>query len=89
AERLRETLPGAGVQVNMGGGSLKSQMKRADKSGATLALIIGDDEIARESAAVRILRGDANQQDCPLNELAGRVASMLGGKSNSRSDDGR
>ncbi|MGH8136019.1 MAG: histidine--tRNA ligase, partial [Steroidobacteraceae bacterium] len=49
AERLREALPGAGVQVNMGGGSLKSQMKRADKSGATLALIIGDDEIARES----------------------------------------
>ena len=89
AEQLRDKLPGAGVQVNMGGGSLKSQMKRADKSGAQLALIIGDDEIARNSAAVRMLRGDASQQDCRLDEVAGRVASLLGGKMNSRSGDGR
>ena len=88
AERLRDALPGAGVQVNLGGGSLKSQMKRADKSGASLALIIGDDEMARGSVAVRMLRGDAGQQDCPLEEVAGRVASMLGGMLNSRSGDG-
>jgi histidyl-tRNA synthetase len=89
AERLRDALPGAGVQANMGGGSLKSQMKRADKSGATLALIIGDDEMARSCVAVRILRGDASQQDCPWAELPGRVASLLGRKIISRSEDGR
>lgn len=89
AERLRDALPGAGVQANMGGGSLKSQMKRADRSGATLALIIGDDEMARSSAAVRMLRGDASQQDCPWDELPGRIASLLGRKLTSRSDDGR
>jgi histidyl-tRNA synthetase len=89
AEQLRDALPGAGVQANMGGGSLKSQMKRADKSGATLALIIGDDEMARSVAAVRTLRGDASQQDCPWDELPGRIASLLGRKITSRSDDGR
>jgi histidyl-tRNA synthetase len=78
AERLRDALPGAGVHANMGGGSLKSQMKRADKSGAPLALIIGDDEMARGVAAVRVLRGDASQQDCPWDELPGRIASLLG-----------
>ena len=80
AERLRDALPGAGVQVNMGGGSLKSQMKRADKSGAALALIIGDDEMAQGVAAVKMLRGDASQQDCPWDELPRRVASLLGRK---------
>jgi histidyl-tRNA synthetase len=89
AEQLRDALPGAGIQANMGGGSLKSQMKRADKCGAQLALIIGDDEMARSSAAVRLLRGDASQQDCPWDELPGRIASLLGRKMTSRSDDGR
>jgi histidyl-tRNA synthetase len=78
AERLRDGLPGAGIQTNMGGGSLKSQMKRADKSGASLALIIGDDEMARGVAAVRMLRGDASQQDCPWDELPDRIAKLLG-----------
>jgi len=89
AERLRDALPGAGIQANMGGGSLKSQMKRADKSGAQLALIIGDDEIARKSAAVRVLRADAGQQDCAWEELPARIAAMLGRKVNARSGDGR
>ena len=78
AERLRDGLPGTGIQTNMGGGSLKSQMKRADKSGASLALIIGDDEVARGVAAVRMLRGDASQQDCPWDELPDRIAKLLG-----------
>ena len=80
AERLRDALPGAGVQVNMGGGSMKSQLKRVDKSGALLALIIGDDEMAQGVAAVKMLRGDSSQQDCPWDELPRRVASLLGRK---------
>ncbi len=89
ADRLRAALPGAGVQVNMGGGSFKSQMKRADKSGAQLALIIGDDEMARSVAAIKMLRTDASQQDCPWDELPGRIASLLGREETARSDDGR
>ncbi|MGB5132941.1 MAG: histidine--tRNA ligase [Steroidobacteraceae bacterium] len=89
AERLRDALPGRGIQVNMGGGSLKSQMKRADRCGARIALIIGEDEMTRGVAAVKPLRGDAGQSDCPWDELPGRIASLLGGKLSSRSDDGR
>jgi len=78
ADRLRDALPGAGVQVNMGGGSFKSQLKRADRSGAQVALIIGDGEVARRVAAVKPLRVEASQQDCPWDELPGRMASLLG-----------
>ena len=89
AERLRDALPGTGVQANLGGGSLKSQMKRADRSGAQIALILGEDEMARGVAALKPLRGDAAvQSECPLDELPGRVASLLRRKPGSRSDDG-
>jgi len=89
ADRLRDALPRTGVQVNMGGGSFKSQMKRADKCGAQLALIIGDDELTRGVAAIKMLRADASQQDCPWDELPGRIASLLGSEVTERSDDGR
>ena len=78
AERLRDALPGAGVLANMDGGSFKAQLKRADKSGAELALIIGDDEIARGVAAVKWLRADAAQQEWPWDELPRRLAELLG-----------
>ncbi len=78
AERLRDALPGAGVLANMDGGSFKAQLKRADKSGAELALIIGDDEMARGVAAVKWLRADAAQQEWPWDELPRRLAELLG-----------
>ena len=56
AERLRDELPGRGVETNCGGGSIKSQMKRADRSGAHFALILGDDELARGVVAIKELR---------------------------------
>jgi len=79
AERLRDALPGAGVQVNMGGGSFKSQLKRADRSGAAVAVIIGDDEAARGVAAIKPLRSEAVQQECAFAELPGRLAVLLRG----------
>jgi histidyl-tRNA synthetase len=78
AERLRDALPGAGVVVNMEGGSFKAQLKRADRSGAELALIIGEDEAARGTAAVKWLRTDAAQQEWPFDELPRRLAAALG-----------
>ena len=50
-------LPGLRIEDQCGGGSIKSQMKRADRSGAPIALILGDDELARGVVAIKDLRG--------------------------------
>jgi len=89
AERLRDALPGAGVMVNMEGGSFKAQLKRADKSGATLALIIGDDEAAKDVAAVKWLRREAAQVEWAWDELPRRLAAELGTAERTGNDDGR
>jgi histidyl-tRNA synthetase len=75
AERLRDALPGRGVMLNLGGGNFKTQFRRADRSGARLALILGDAELDRGVVAVKTLRGEAGQIDCPLSELPARIAS--------------
>jgi histidyl-tRNA synthetase len=78
AETLRDADGALRVESNCGGGSFKSQMKRADKSGARVALIIGDDELARGVAALKWLREERPQQDVPLAELPAAVATALG-----------
>ena len=77
AEQLRDALPGRAVLVNLGGGNFKAQFRRADRSGARLALILGDSELDRGVAAVKPLRREGGQIDCPLTELSGRIASLL------------
>jgi histidyl-tRNA synthetase len=77
ADRLRDALPGIGVLVNLGGGGLKAQMKRADKSGAALALIIGDDEAGRRVATLKQLRVESPQQECSWDELPARIGALL------------
>ncbi len=89
AERLRDALPGAGVMLNMEGGSFKAQLKRADKSGAVLALIIGDDETAKGVAAVKWLRREAAQVEWTWDELPRRLAAELGTGGKTGNDDGR
>jgi histidyl-tRNA synthetase len=79
AERLRDALPGVRVELNLGGGSLKTQFRRADRAGALLAVIAGEDELARGVAALKPLRQDSGQTECPLSEVAQRVATMLPG----------
>jgi len=66
-EMLRDA--GANVVVNGGGGSFKSQMKRADASGARYALLIGADEAAANAVSVKPLREPGEQKTVPLNEL--------------------
>jgi histidyl-tRNA synthetase len=77
AEQLRDALPGRGVLLNLGGGNFKTQFRRADRSGARLALILGDAELDRGVAAVKPLRREDGQIDCPLKELPLRIASLL------------
>ncbi len=77
AERLRDAMPWLKVEADLGSGSMKSQFKRADKSGAAFALIIGDDELAKGVAAVKALRGEGGQEQCPFGDLAARLAQLL------------
>jgi histidyl-tRNA synthetase len=56
-ERLRDQLPGRRIVLHAGGGSFKSQMKKADRSGAAVALIWGQDELRSGSVTVKYLRG--------------------------------
>jgi len=84
AERLRDELPGRGVETNCGGGSIKSQMKRADRSGAHFALILGDDELARGVVAIKELRGEGAQHEVPLDGVAAELGRRLGAKTESR-----
>jgi histidyl-tRNA synthetase len=56
AESLRTEVPELKLQVHCGGGSFKSQFKKADKSGAEFAIILGDDEVSRGEIAIKPLR---------------------------------
>ena len=77
AERLRDALPGRRFELNLGGGNFKAQFRRADRSGAALAVILGDDELARGVAALKPLRRDAGQSESPLPELAAAIETAL------------
>ena len=61
SEHLRDSIDGLKLQVNCGGGSFKSQFKKADKSGAAFAIIIGDDEALRGEVALKSLRIEQEQ----------------------------
>ena len=78
ARRVAETLRdhGASIVLNAGGGSFKSQMKRADASGARLAVIVGDDEASANSIAIKPLREGGDQVVVPLQDLVARFAAL-------------
>jgi histidyl-tRNA synthetase len=69
AEMLRDALPHLTVMMNCGGGSFKSQFKKADKSGAAYALILGDDEVQNKVVTLKPLRDDAAQQTLAWGQL--------------------
>jgi len=62
AEEIRNEVPGLKLQVNCGGGSFKSQFKKADKIGAEYAIILGDDEVSRKELAIKSLRSEQGQK---------------------------
>ena len=77
AEELRSAFPAHGVLLNLGGGNFKAQFRRADRSGACLAVILGDAELDRSVVAVKPLRREAGQSECPVTGLVERVRTML------------
>jgi histidyl-tRNA synthetase len=62
AERMRDEVPGIRVTQNCGSGSMKSGMKRADRSGAALAVIVGEDELATGTLTIKPLRDGGEQR---------------------------
>ena len=77
AESLRDGNSALRVDLNLGGGSFKSQLKRADKCGAAYAVILGDDEVARNEAGLKPLRTDEDQLSVPLDDLAKIIGERL------------
>ncbi len=78
AEELRDQIAGVRIDVNLGGGSFKSQMKRADKSNADYALILGETEIAEQRIGLKPLRSDEDQISVARQELAAMLAIKIG-----------
>ena len=77
AESLRNTLPGAVVVSHCGGGSFKSQMKKADKSGARYAIVLGENELAAGSVGVKPLRSNDDQRDVSRADLPSVLSDLL------------
>ncbi|WP_136066543.1 histidine--tRNA ligase [Modicisalibacter radicis] len=76
-ERLRDALPGLTLQVHCGGGGFKSQIKKADKSGARLALVLGDDEADQGLLGIKFLREERDQETLPQQAAIERLAELL------------
>ncbi|MDX1656885.1 MAG: histidine--tRNA ligase, partial [Candidatus Competibacteraceae bacterium] len=77
AEQLRQQLEGLRLLVNGGGGSFKSQFKKADRSGARYALILADSELAAGTVAVKPLREDGQQQILDQDQLSRWLGERL------------
>ena len=84
AERLRDALPLLRLETHCGGGSFKSQFKKADKSGARLALILGEEEVSNAAIGIKFLRkgsrdgaGEAEQLMLPQAEAEVFLAEYL------------
>ena len=77
AEELRDRIPGIRVAMNLGGGSFKSQLKRADKSEARYALVLGEQELSEGRIGLKPMRSDEEQTSIALDDLAKVLAGRL------------
>ena len=77
AENLRNGPPVLRVETHCGGGGFKAQMKRADRSGAAVAVIVGENEVASGTAVVKALRTNVEQQSVALADLGRALAAHL------------
>ncbi|SPY78084.1 histidine--tRNA ligase [Providencia rustigianii] len=77
AEKVRDALPTLRLMTNHGGGNFKKQLARADKQGAKLALILGEDEIQNSQVTLKDLR-TGTQETISQQLMASRIAELLG-----------
>lgn len=76
-EVIRSELPELVIQTNCGGGSFKSQMKKADKSAAGIALLLGEDEILNNKITIKYLREQKEQQTIPQDEIVNFIRTSV------------
>ena len=77
AEKLRSELPHLSTMLHCSGGNFKKQFKRADKSGATLALVLGESEVQNNQVVVKHLLGAAEQQTIDMANLIEHVKAQF------------
>ena len=77
AEQLRDAVPTLRLQLHCGGGSFKQQLKKADQSGATLALILGEEECQSNTLGIKYLREDRALETLAQDAVAERLARIL------------
>ena len=77
AETLRDRVPGISVSIGSPSAGFKAQMRRADKSGARFALIVGEDEVAAGKLGLKPLRTDEPQLSLSLDEIVRQLSSAL------------
>ena len=77
SEKMRDEWPELKLQLHCGGGSFKSQMKKADKSGATIALILGETEVAEETVAIKYLREQNEQQTIKQADITSALRKII------------
>jgi histidyl-tRNA synthetase len=77
AERLRDALPELGLAMSLAGGSFKAQFKRADRSGAGLALVLGPSELEAGQIQLKHLRSDLEQETLALEALPERLRTLI------------
>jgi histidyl-tRNA synthetase len=77
AEQLRDARPAILAELNLGGGSFKAQLKRADRSGAQYAVILGDSEVSERRAGLKPLRQGEDQESVAFDRLAAVLGERL------------
>ena len=77
AEQLRDLLPGLCLLVDAGPGNFKRKMKSADRSGAKLALILGEDEVREQRITLKDMRGDGGQMSVARSEIAEKMQASI------------
>ncbi len=77
SEQIRSAVPGLTVITHCGGGSFKSQMKKADRSGARIAVVIGDNEVREGVVGVKQLRLDGEQEQVPQDRVGDHLTRLF------------
>ena len=80
AESIRTAIPNIRLMLNCGGGSFKSQFKRADKSGALFAVIMGEQELNTQTLGIKSLRKDIEQMTLPVEKAIDFLKHEIGTK---------